>query len=127
MFQNKVIKGLYSEISSQRFYKKLHSKCICNSVIAKMCCFAYLKVYVRLFQDLPAALRCISNFLGRNLSEEVIQKIAEHCSFKTMKANSMSNFSLVPKLYMDSDKSPFLRKGEAPCAIMQFPGHSRLA
>ncbi|XP_008296989.1 sulfotransferase family 2, cytosolic sulfotransferase 3 isoform X1 [Stegastes partitus] len=67
--------------------------------------------YEDMVQDLPAALRRISSFLGRNLSEEVIQKIAEHCSFKTMKSNRMSNFSLVPKVYMDNDKSHFFRKG----------------
>ncbi|XP_053182967.1 sulfotransferase family 2, cytosolic sulfotransferase 3 [Scomber japonicus] len=69
--------------------------------------------YEEMVQDLPAALRRISDFLDRNLSEEAIQKIAEYCSFKTMKSNNMSNFSLVPKIYMDSDKSPFLRKGVA--------------
>ncbi|XP_051262453.1 sulfotransferase family 2, cytosolic sulfotransferase 3 isoform X1 [Dicentrarchus labrax] len=69
--------------------------------------------YEEMVQDLPAALRRMSDFLGRKLSDEVIQKIAEHCSFKTMKTNNMSNFSLVPKIYMDSDKSPFLRKGVA--------------
>uniref|UniRef100_A0A3Q0QTZ7 Sulfotransferase n=1 Tax=Amphilophus citrinellus TaxID=61819 RepID=A0A3Q0QTZ7_AMPCI len=67
--------------------------------------------YEEMVQDLPASLRRISNFLGCNLTEEVIQKIAEHCSFTTMKTNNMSNFSLMPKVYMDSDKSPFLRKG----------------
>uniref|UniRef100_A0A3P9C1D6 Sulfotransferase n=1 Tax=Maylandia zebra TaxID=106582 RepID=A0A3P9C1D6_9CICH len=35
---------------------------------------------------------------------------SEHCSFKSMQNNNMSNFSLIPKVYMDSDKSPFLRK-----------------
>ncbi|KAK2844250.1 hypothetical protein Q5P01_010909 [Channa striata] len=69
--------------------------------------------YEEMVKDLPEALRNISDFLGRNLSEETIQKIAEHCSFNSMKANNMSNFSLVPKVYMDSDKSPFLRKGVA--------------
>ncbi|XP_049439487.1 sulfotransferase family 2, cytosolic sulfotransferase 3 isoform X2 [Epinephelus fuscoguttatus] len=69
--------------------------------------------YEEMVQDLPAALKRMSDFLGRNLSDETIQKIAEHCSFKTMKTNTMSNFSLVPKVYMDSDKSPFLRKGIA--------------
>ncbi|XP_012714622.2 sulfotransferase 2B1 isoform X2 [Fundulus heteroclitus] len=67
--------------------------------------------YEEMVQDLPASIRRISDFLCCNLSEEVIQKIAEHCSFQSMKANTMSNFSLVPKEYMDSDKSPFLRKG----------------
>ncbi|XP_034553802.1 sulfotransferase family 2, cytosolic sulfotransferase 3 [Notolabrus celidotus] len=67
--------------------------------------------YEEMVQDLPAALRRMSDFLGRDLSEETIQKITEHCSFKTMKDNVMSNFSLVPKVYLDNDKSPFLRKG----------------
>ncbi|XP_037310829.2 sulfotransferase family 2, cytosolic sulfotransferase 3 isoform X2 [Pungitius pungitius] len=67
--------------------------------------------YEEMVQDLPAALRRISGFLGRNLSEEVIQKIAEQCSFTSMKKNTMSNFSMVPKVYMNSDTSPFLRKG----------------
>ncbi|XP_077577966.1 sulfotransferase family 2, cytosolic sulfotransferase 3 isoform X2 [Stigmatopora nigra] len=67
--------------------------------------------YEQMIQDLPAALRLIANFLGKKLSEEVIKKIADHCSFKSMKGNMMSNFSLVPKMYMDPDKSQFLRKG----------------
>lgn len=67
--------------------------------------------YEEMKEDLPAALRRIASFLGKNLSDEMIMKIAENCSFKAMKENPMSNFSLVPKIYMDSDKSPFLRKG----------------
>uniref|UniRef100_A0A1A7Z1V5 Sulfotransferase n=1 Tax=Iconisemion striatum TaxID=60296 RepID=A0A1A7Z1V5_9TELE len=67
--------------------------------------------YEEMVQDLPASIRRISDFLCCNLSEEVIQKIAECCSFKRMKTNPLSNFSLVSKEYMDSDKSPFLRKG----------------
>lgn len=54
----------------------------------------------------------MSDFLERNLSEDVVQKIAKHCSFNVMKDNRMSNFQLVPKELMDSDISPFLRKGE---------------
>uniref|UniRef100_A0A3P9BBU4 Sulfotransferase n=1 Tax=Maylandia zebra TaxID=106582 RepID=A0A3P9BBU4_9CICH len=69
--------------------------------------------YEEMAQDLPAALRRISDFLGCNLTEEVIQKVAEHCSFKSMQNNNMSNFSLIPKVYLDHDKSPFLRKGIA--------------
>ncbi|XP_061574229.1 sulfotransferase family 2, cytosolic sulfotransferase 3 isoform X2 [Cololabis saira] len=69
--------------------------------------------YEEMVQDLPAALRRMSDFLCRNLSDEVIEKIAEHCTFKSMKANKMSNFSLVPKVYMDNEKSQFLRKGTA--------------
>ncbi|XP_061529893.1 sulfotransferase family 2, cytosolic sulfotransferase 3 isoform X3 [Phycodurus eques] len=67
--------------------------------------------YEQMIQDLPAAVRLISDFLGKNLSDKIIEKIAYHCSFNSMQANIMSNFSLVPKVYMDSDKSQFLRKG----------------
>ncbi|XP_041648832.1 sulfotransferase 2B1-like [Cheilinus undulatus] len=67
--------------------------------------------YEEMVQDLPAALRRMSDFLGRDLNEETIKKISEHCSFQSMKQNNMSNFSLVPKVYLDQDKSPFLRKG----------------
>uniref|UniRef100_A0A3Q3W1F6 Sulfotransferase n=1 Tax=Mola mola TaxID=94237 RepID=A0A3Q3W1F6_MOLML len=49
------------------------------------------------------SLRKMSDFLGRNLSKEVIQKIAENCSFKAMKGNSMSNFDLAPKQMMDKE------------------------
>uniref|UniRef100_A0A3P9LCR3 Sulfotransferase n=1 Tax=Oryzias latipes TaxID=8090 RepID=A0A3P9LCR3_ORYLA len=69
--------------------------------------------YEEMVQDLGAAIRRISDFLCLDLSEDVIQKIAEHCTFKSMKANTMSNFSLVSKEYLDIDKSPFLRKGVA--------------
>ncbi|KAM4633889.1 sulfotransferase 2B1-like isoform 2-T3 [Polymixia lowei] len=67
--------------------------------------------YEEMVQDLRGALRRFSDFLGSNLSEEVIQRIAEHCCFNSMKTNCMSNYSLVPQEIMDSNKSPFLRKG----------------
>lgn len=70
------------------------------------------RVHHPFFQDLPATLRRMSDFLERDLSEDVIQKIAQHCSFKAMKDNQMSNFKLVPRELMDSEISPFLRKGE---------------
>ncbi|XP_077371513.1 sulfotransferase 2B1-like isoform X2 [Festucalex cinctus] len=69
--------------------------------------------YEQMIQDLPATVRLISEFLGKNLSDEVIEKIAHHCSFKSMQSNVMSNFSLVSDKYMDSSKSQFLRKGVA--------------
>ncbi|KAM4568111.1 sulfotransferase 2B1-like [Fundulus diaphanus] len=67
--------------------------------------------YEEMVQDLPASIRRISDFLRSNLSDEVIQKIAEHCSFRSMKANDMSNFSHVSNQYMDTNKSSFFRKG----------------
>ncbi|KAJ3598526.1 hypothetical protein NHX12_002037 [Muraenolepis orangiensis] len=69
--------------------------------------------YDEMVQNLRGTLQEFSTFLGTNLSEETLQGIADHCCFKNMSANSMSNYSLVPKGYMDSSVSPFLRKGTA--------------
>ncbi|KAJ8332879.1 hypothetical protein SKAU_G00417750 [Synaphobranchus kaupii] len=67
--------------------------------------------YEEMVQDLRGALGRMSRFLGRELSPEVLEKVANHCQFNNMKTNVMSNFSLVPKDLMDSSKSAFLRKG----------------
>ena len=48
----------------------------------------------------------IANFLNKPLSEDVIRRIAEQCSFNGMKKNA-SSFSLQTNQY----KVSFLRKG----------------
>lgn len=62
-------------------------------------------------QDLRDSVSKISQFMGKSLDSEVIEKIADHCVFKNMKQNKMSNYSLVPNEFMDRNKSEFLRKG----------------
>ncbi|KAJ8363868.1 hypothetical protein SKAU_G00126990 [Synaphobranchus kaupii] len=61
--------------------------------------------------DLKESVSKIAHFMGKSLSEEVSAKIADHCRFKNMKQNKMSNYSLVPEEIMDQKKSEFLRKG----------------
>lgn len=63
------------------------------------------------FKDLKDSVRKMSCFMGKTLSEEVIEKIANHCVFKNMKKNKMSNYSLVSSDIFDQNKSEFLRKG----------------
>lgn len=67
--------------------------------------------YEELIQDLRGVLSRILHFLGREMSEDALDRVTEHCLFKNMKSNQMSNYSLVPQNLMDSNKSPFLRKG----------------
>ncbi|KAL2084470.1 hypothetical protein ACEWY4_019988 [Coilia grayii] len=67
--------------------------------------------YEEMVEDLKGAVRCISDFLGQKMSEETLEKVVSHCSFNTMKTNSMSNYSLVPQEVLDTKKSNFLRKG----------------
>ncbi len=54
----------------------------------------------------------MAKFLGKSLSPDVTEKIADQCVFKNMKQNKMSNLSLVPNEFMDQKKSEFLRKGK---------------
>ncbi|KAJ8384472.1 hypothetical protein AAFF_G00204930 [Aldrovandia affinis] len=67
--------------------------------------------YEEMVQDLNGVLCRFAQFLGREMSQEVLEKVANHCQFSNMKNNTMSNYSLVPQDLMDSSKSPFLRKG----------------
>ncbi|KAG9334981.1 hypothetical protein JZ751_006204 [Albula glossodonta] len=69
--------------------------------------------YEEMILDLKASVTKMSRFLGKSLREEVIAKIADHCTFKNMKQNKMSNYSMVPVEFMDQKKSEFLRKGIA--------------
>ncbi|XP_028836819.1 sulfotransferase family cytosolic 2B member 1-like [Denticeps clupeoides] len=69
--------------------------------------------YEEMLKDLKGVLSRMSRFLGKDLSDEILEQVASHCSFKSMKDNAMSNYSLVPQDIMDNTKSPFMRKGIA--------------
>lgn len=68
-------------------------------------------------QDLKDSVARIAQFLEKPLDAEVLEKIAERCLFKNMKKNNMSNYSAVPREFMDQTKSEFLRKGTFPKCI----------
>ncbi|XP_016141590.1 sulfotransferase family cytosolic 2B member 1-like [Sinocyclocheilus grahami] len=69
--------------------------------------------YEEMITDLKGSVEKMAKFLGKSLSQDVMEKIADHCVFKNMKQNKMSNFSLVPEEYMDQKRSEFMRKGIA--------------
>ncbi|XP_028332319.1 sulfotransferase family 2, cytosolic sulfotransferase 2 isoform X2 [Gouania willdenowi] len=69
--------------------------------------------YEEMIKDLQGSVSRMAEFLNKPLDVEVMEKIAERCSFKNMKQNDMSNYSLVPSEFMDQTKSAFLRKGIA--------------
>lgn len=64
-----------------------------------------------MMQNLKDSVVGLSQFLGKFLDGEVINKISNRCLFKNMKKNNMSNYSVVPTEFMDQRKSEFLRKG----------------
>ncbi|KAF5907165.1 sulfotransferase family cytosolic 2B member 1-like isoform X2, partial [Clarias magur] len=66
--------------------------------------------YEEMIKDLSGVTERILSFLGKSLNKETLKHVSEHCEFKTMKQNNMSNYSLVPQEIMDHTKFPFLRK-----------------
>lgn len=53
----------------------------------------------------------VCQFLGRQLSEEALGSVVAHSAFSAMKANAMSNFTLLPPSLLDQRHGAFLRKG----------------
>ncbi|XP_074519241.1 sulfotransferase 1C2 [Halichoeres trimaculatus] len=54
----------------------------------------------------------IMKYLDLTLSDDIIDRIVELTSFKSMKENPMANYSCVPRPVFDESISPFMRKGE---------------
>ncbi|KAK5851316.1 hypothetical protein PBY51_002119 [Eleginops maclovinus] len=69
--------------------------------------------YEEMIMDLKDAVGRMAQFLQKSLDHEAIEKIADRCLFKNMRKNNMSNYSTVPRVFMDQTKSEFLRKGIA--------------
>ncbi|XP_075035066.1 sulfotransferase 1 family member D1-like [Mixophyes fleayi] len=65
--------------------------------------------YEDMQEDPRREIKKVMTFLGKDLSDEVLEKIHQNSSFQTMKNNPMSNYSTFP--YMDHSVSPFMRKG----------------
>ncbi|KAK6195256.1 hypothetical protein SNE40_000725 [Patella caerulea] len=70
-----------------------------------------LVFYEDMKRNLKGEIRKIANFIGKHdLSEDVITRIANHCTFDNMKKNPMTNHEDVYSI--NSKISPLLRKGK---------------
>ncbi|XP_077117700.1 sulfotransferase 2B1-like [Ranitomeya variabilis] len=69
------------------------------------------QTYEDLQKDLRGSVIKICKFLGKDLDDEAVDSVVKNASFKNMKQNNMTNYSLAPLDYMDLEKSPFMRKG----------------
>ncbi|KAL4825138.1 hypothetical protein H8958_015494 [Nasalis larvatus] len=65
--------------------------------------------YEDMMKDPKREIRKIMEFLGKNLKEEILDKIVYNTSFDVMKKNPMTNYE--NEIKMNHHLSPFLRKG----------------
>ncbi|XP_063792004.1 sulfotransferase 1 family member D1-like isoform X2 [Pseudophryne corroboree] len=66
-------------------------------------------------------IRRVAQFLGKDLSDDVINKIAKLTTFEHMKNNPMANYSDFPKHLIDQTQSVFMRKGVEEVNAMPSP------
>lgn len=66
--------------------------------------------YENMKKDLRSEIKKIAHFVGRSsVSDEIVDSIADHCSFESMRSNPMTNHHDVYSI--DKEISPLLRKG----------------
>ncbi|XP_040295545.1 sulfotransferase 1C1-like [Bufo bufo] len=67
--------------------------------------------YEDMIEDSRREVQKVVRFLGEDFSEDVVQKILQHTSFKAMKSNPMANFTSLPDSVFDQSVTSFMRKG----------------
>uniref|UniRef100_A0A8C4Y2W2 Sulfotransferase n=1 Tax=Gopherus evgoodei TaxID=1825980 RepID=A0A8C4Y2W2_9SAUR len=67
--------------------------------------------YEDMKKDPKREIEKVLQFLGKDLKEEVVNKILHHTSFQEMKKNRTANYEMMPAWAMDHSVSPFMRKG----------------
>ena len=73
----------------------------------------FITTYEEMKKDREGVVRKVAKFLGKELSDEVVQKIVELTGFEQMKSNPLVNGEDVAQAgIFDYSKSQFMRKGQ---------------
>ncbi|XP_073504859.1 sulfotransferase 1B1-like [Phyllobates terribilis] len=67
--------------------------------------------YEDMLEDPKREIQKVMKLLGKELLDDVLEKICLHTSFKAMKENPTTNYTAIPSSIMDQSVSPFMRKG----------------
>ncbi|CAH2086174.1 unnamed protein product [Euphydryas editha] len=68
--------------------------------------------YEELFKDMPAAIRRVAKFLGKEVTSEQVAKLNEHLDFKNFKKNKMVNLEEFQESGIFTKGPGFVRKGK---------------
>uniref|UniRef100_A0A2A4KBH0 Sulfotransferase domain-containing protein n=1 Tax=Heliothis virescens TaxID=7102 RepID=A0A2A4KBH0_HELVI len=69
--------------------------------------------YEELIQDLPAVIRRVADFLGKEVTAEQLAHLCDHLSFDNFKQNDSVNFEELREYGVLSPDEKFIRKGKA--------------
>ncbi|XP_066485301.1 sulfotransferase 1 family member D1-like [Tiliqua scincoides] len=67
--------------------------------------------YEDMKEDPRRELQRVLQFLEKEVTEEIVQRILHHTSFQEMQKNPTSNYKMISTAEMDHSVSPFMRKG----------------
>uniref|UniRef100_A0A8C5PQR2 Sulfotransferase n=1 Tax=Leptobrachium leishanense TaxID=445787 RepID=A0A8C5PQR2_9ANUR len=68
-------------------------------------------LYEDMLEDPKREIQKVMRFLGKDLSENVLETIIQHTSFQVMKKNPLTNYTSISSEVFDHSVSPFMRKG----------------
>lgn len=75
------------------------------------------------FQDLPGSIRRVAKFLGKELTQQQMERLCDHLSFENFKNNKSVNFEELREVGWLDEKETFIRKGFYPLyqSILSIP------